>query len=272
MEWRLLETGQQSGAMNMAIDEALLIAHAEEPILPTLRFYAWAPPAVSLGYSQPAHDVNVDACRRLGYDLVRRPTGGRAILHDHEVTYSVVIREDLVPGDSSVLASYRWISSGLLEGLKLLGVEAHLGPSGARRGGDLRTSKAACFAYAARGDAVHEGRKVMGSSQVRRRRCILQHGSIPLSLNRQVLAQLFAEPGDLSLAIALSETYAGQAAKLKDIVACLKIGFTTALSATLSQGELCEQEITYSQYLQESKYNQQAWTLHRLFSPTGIVE
>ena len=122
--WRLIVDGEADGATNMAVDEAILSHVSEGRSQPTLRFYAWSPPCLSLGRSQPLADVDLAACRAAGVDIVRRPTGGRAILHTDELTYSVALPQDdpRVAGD--VVDSYRRISEGLLAGLHQLDVEA----------------------------------------------------------------------------------------------------------------------------------------------------
>ncbi len=129
MRWRLIRSQALSGAMNMAIDEALLLVHAAGKTLPTLRLYEWSPPAVSLGLLQPVHAINERLCHTLGYDLVRRPSGGGAVLHEHEVTYAIVMDGNLCPEGSSVLATYRWLSAGLTAALQRLGIAASPGGS-----------------------------------------------------------------------------------------------------------------------------------------------
>ncbi|OAT86349.1 lipoate--protein ligase family protein [Desulfotomaculum copahuensis] len=139
-KWRLLQTGAADGPANMAVDEAIMIHHSRGGVPPTLRFYRWDPPTLSLGYFQePEREVNREACRRLGVGLVRRPTGGRAVLHDDEVTYSVVIAQKYLPG--SVVETYRVLSGGLLAGLRLLGVPAELYSPGNRRPADVHGLK-----------------------------------------------------------------------------------------------------------------------------------
>src|SRR5688500_10847326 len=115
--WRVLDTGPADAFTNMAVDEALLERHAAQALLPTLRFYAWSPAALSLGYGQPlASDIDLSCCQAMGIDVVRRTTGGRAVLHDHEVTYSVIIREDDPLAAAGILASYLTISRALIRG------------------------------------------------------------------------------------------------------------------------------------------------------------
>jgi lipoate-protein ligase A len=129
VNWRLILDGEYSGAWNMAIDEALLLCAGEDATCrvstPALRFYGWNPPCVSLGRLQKNFDFS--GAQELGFDVVRRPTGGRAVLHQHEITYCAVIHETHLPRESrSVVGAYNWLSAGFLEGLKSLGVAARL--------------------------------------------------------------------------------------------------------------------------------------------------
>src|SRR5262249_4942138 len=120
--WRLLDTGPADGFTNMAVDEAVLELFAAQPAPTTVRFYSWSPPPLSLGYAQSiACDIDLPKCTCLGIDVVRRPTGGRAVLHDHEVTYSVVISADDPRASSGVLAAYLTISQAMIRGLSYLG-------------------------------------------------------------------------------------------------------------------------------------------------------
>ena len=121
--WRLLITPPVDGATNMAIDEAILYALADGVGRPTLRFYQWDPPCLSLGYNQPCAEVDELACSHLGYTWVRRPTGGRAILHTDELTYSLVVPGTETRVAGGVVESYRQLSLGLLAGLRSLGAD-----------------------------------------------------------------------------------------------------------------------------------------------------
>ncbi len=156
----------------MAIDEALL-AHAREARRPdaVLRLYRWPSPALSIGAKLKLSSDVAQRCHRAGVTIVRRPTGGGAVLHDRDLTYAVV-----APYQSrGVLETYRWVAQGLIGGLKMLGLEAriveHEGPSRAM----------ACFAVPTGADLDVRGRKICGSAQVRRLGWFLQHGSIPLA-------------------------------------------------------------------------------------------
>ena len=117
--WRLLVREPLDGASNMALDEAILLGRIQGATPPTLRFFSWNSPTISLGYGQRLDArISVDACRRLGIGLVRRPTGGSAIYHDtlaREVTYSVVARAGDFDGSGDLLETYRWIGAGLTD-------------------------------------------------------------------------------------------------------------------------------------------------------------
>src|SRR5207248_5632486 len=126
--WRLLLDPPAEGAWNMAVDEVLLDGVAAGSSPPTLRFYSWMPACLSLGYFQPSSVVNVEGCRGLGIEIVRRPTGGRAILHDRELTYSVALPAFVLGHDAGILPSYRRLSLALQAGLARLGIEVSLSP------------------------------------------------------------------------------------------------------------------------------------------------
>ncbi len=189
--WRLIRSGALSGALNMALDQALLERVAAGASPPVLRLYRWDPPAVTLGYGQRGGDVvNLAACRELGFDVVRRPTGGRAVLHRDEVTYAVIAPEqsELFPG--GIAANYRVIARALQALLASFGLETELAPGRPRAAGEGSGAEhSACFTAPAVAELVHCGRKVTGSAQKRQGGAFLQHGSVPLDLD---LEQLFA--------------------------------------------------------------------------------
>lgn len=176
--WRLLNTGSSDGATNMAVDEAIMRSVSQKLSPPTLRFYAWEPPCVSIGYNQSLKDeVDLDNCRAKGYTWVRRPTGGRAVLHIDELTYSVVAPENEPRVSGDILSSYRRISLGLLTGLQSLG--GAISQAG-RIEKELEKTSAACFEVPSHYEVTALGKKLIGSAQVRRMGAVLQHGSLPL--------------------------------------------------------------------------------------------
>lgn len=175
-QWRLIYDLPTAGRYNMAIDEAILLAVGAGRTLPTLRLYAWEPPCLSLGYGQKASDVDFARASALGWDVVRRPTGGRAILHTDELTYSVTLPagDPIAAGD--VVESYRRLSRALVAGLEKLGVSPQADRRAERAGG----GGAVCFETPSHYEITVGGRKLIGSAQVRRQEGILQHGSLPL--------------------------------------------------------------------------------------------
>jgi lipoate-protein ligase A len=176
MHWHLLDTGVRHAAWNMAIDEALLNAAAIEQT-PVLRFYQWENPTLSLGYFQSIHEANLDACEHWGLDWIRRPTGGRAVLHDHELTYSIV--GPIGCFGKSVQASYERLSGALARGLRKVGLNAELTSDA-----PINTEKnPVCFSSPAYSELTIAGKKVIGSAQMRTQHALLQHGSIPLTLH-----------------------------------------------------------------------------------------
>jgi lipoate-protein ligase A len=179
--WRYLDSGPATGMRNMEIDERLLAdAAADNGLLPVLRFYEWEPPAVSLGrFQDEASAVRAASCDRLGIDIVRRITGGRAVLHHRELTYSIVSARSNEQFPDDVLGTYKTIAAGLLMGLRNLGISAEMvtrpkwqEPPKAGR------VDAACFASPSWYELVAGGRKIIGSAQRRLPGAFLQHGSI----------------------------------------------------------------------------------------------
>jgi lipoate-protein ligase A len=163
----------------MALDEAILDSVAQSKAPPTVRLYAWDPPCLSLGYSQPASDANRGELRSLGWDIIRRPTGGRAILHTDELTYSIAASEDHPLMRGGVLASYRRLRQGLVESLKAMSVTVD--PETPGEPADYDRDNPVCFEVPSAYEMTVSGRKILGSAQVRRKRAVLQHGTLPLS-------------------------------------------------------------------------------------------
>src|SRR6059036_3931292 len=174
--WRLLLDPPAEGVWNMAVDEVLLDGVAAGSAPPTLRFYTWMPACLSLGYFQPFSVVNDEGCRKLGIEIVRRPTGGRAILHDRELTYGVALPASLLGHDAGMLPSYRRLSLALQAGLQRLGIDVSLAPES--EAPTRAVHGPACFDRPSAHEILLRGRKVVGSAQVRRAGALLQHGSI----------------------------------------------------------------------------------------------
>jgi lipoate-protein ligase A len=264
--WRLLIHGAASGALNMAVDEAISRLVAEGTAPPTLRFYAWTPPCISLGRHQPAAAVDAPRCRALGYEIVRRPTGGRAILHTDEFTYSAIATPDQPPMQGLVLDSYLQLSRGLVAGLARLGIAAEPAPGTNRAGPN---ASAACFEVPSAYELVAAGRKLLGSAQNRRAKVVLQHGSLPLHGDLTRLVECLALPNDAereALRHALAthagtvEQVLGRRVGFDEVATAMQAGFSEALGLALTPGELSPAELALADKLVREQYGAPAWT------------
>jgi len=207
IHWRLMRQAGMSGAFNMALDQALLESVAGGGSAPVLRLYRWRPAAVTLGYAQRgSRVVNLNACRELGLDVVRRCSGGRAVLHDREMTYAVIAPEPSEWFPGGVVASYRVIAAVLRETLAVLGLESELA-LGRRPGADADADAdaddaraSACFTAPATTELVHAGCKLTGGAQKRQKGAFLQHGSVPVDLDPARLFRALDTRGRLTAA------------------------------------------------------------------------
>lgn len=265
--FRFLDTYIQDAALNMAIDEAIHIHHLRGDVPPTLRVFRWRQPSISLGRFQSIErEIESERCQQLGVDLVRRPTGGRAVYHRDEFTYSIVIGKQYgVP--SGVVAAYAHLAQGLLSALQGLGVQAELS--------DERVSKqpsAACFASSTQADLTSGGFKLVGSAQVWKEDALLQQGSLPLDDRASEFFSLLRYPSEAARAEALSQyrekttplhTFS-PAAEWEDVARAFRHGFSAALQAEFVSGELSKAEWKLAQHLVEEKYSKLEWRRERL--------
>lgn len=234
MNWRLLDTGVNTGAHNMAFDEELLERARSGETTPVLRLYGWSPPAVSLGRFQTFEkSVNRDVCTSLGIDVVRRVTGGRAVLHDRELTYSIVARTDnpLFPDD--ILGTYRTIASGLLAGFRNIGIRAEMVAHSSRHAALVRkeVKQPACFSSPSWYEIIVNNRKIVGSAQRRVSGAFLQHGSILIDYDGALEASVIRGgcAGDFATSI---NREALRSVPLQDIKKAFVQGFSDALDIT----------------------------------------
>jgi lipoate-protein ligase A len=257
--WRLLVTEPADGATNMAVDEALWRGRQAGTSPPTLRFFAWAPPTVSLGYGQPLDaSVDVAACRRLGVGLVRRPTGGSAIYHDgpeRELTYSVTATADDLGGISDLMGTYRWIALALRRGLRELGAPAEVVAVPETEG----PAPAFCFARTGRWEIEVGGRKLVGSAQRRQGAYFLQHGSVLLGVDAPRLRVLFPTTPDPLAAMTTLDAALGWRPKFDEVAAALRRGFEEEHGLVLEPGALDLQERAQAERLVADKYGTEAW-------------
>ncbi len=181
--WRMIKTDPLPGALNMALDEVLLDSVQAGTSPPVVRLYRWQPQTVTLGYSQRGvGQVNPAFCKAEGIDIVRRLTGGRAVLHDQEVTYSVISRQEGI-FSFGILENYRTIAAVLLHCLKRFGLNAEIAGRHAGTTSDSKVEQSACFTAPAQFEITCSGKKICGSSQKREQDCFLQHGSIPINID-----------------------------------------------------------------------------------------
>lgn len=249
----------------MAVDEALLTTQVQGLAPPTLRVYRWSPRALSLGYFQNLeNEIEAPRCSCLGFDVVRRLTGGRAVLHCDELTYSVTTSErDGLP--QSLADSYWFINSGVIAAYRLLGLEVCLVRS------DAGSTSAACFAGAGLADLTCRGRKIAGSAQCRKGAGLLQHGSLPVSFDAGLFLSLlkYSSPGIREKALtALTRKAAGISEILGSRIEwevfkdALREGFQKALGIVLHNAALTPAEIALSRKLVREKYSTDAWNEH----------
>jgi lipoate-protein ligase A len=264
-DWRLLVDGETDGATNMAVDEAIHTAVVEGLSPPTLRFYAWSPPCLSLGRNQPLADVDTAACRAAGVDVVRRATGGRAILHTDELTYSVTLLQSDPRATGDVKEGYRRLSEGLLAGLRNLGAEVVQARRQAKQLPDLT---AVCFETPSDYEITAGGRKLVGSAQWRARGGVLQHGTLPLcgDLARIVDylsfsdAQRVAQRHAVRARAATLEGALGRSVSFAAAARALAEGCAQALDLNLIPGDLTPYEHDLAIELRRSRYANMEWT------------
>ncbi|MCX5819322.1 MAG: biotin/lipoate A/B protein ligase family protein [Deltaproteobacteria bacterium] len=263
-EWRILPFQKARAVENMAVDEAVFRENIRKKA-PTLRFYGWRVPALSIGYFQDYEkEVDSEACRRFGVDIIRRPTGGKAVLHEQELTYAVIAGADspLFPPD--ILKTYRVISNCIAKGLAEVGIRAEMKADGRQApGGTLRSS---CFFFPSRYELLVGGRKICGSAQMRSRGVFLQHGSLLLRFDPLRTCAVMLPHRDLERDADLlrnSVTSVGeQAGPLIDeenLCRVLREGFEQTLGIRIREGPLTPEEEGLRDELMMKKYGSEGW-------------
>ena len=270
-KWYFINSGPCSPSYNMAMDEALLDWHSEGLIPPVVRFYEWNPATLSIGYFQSVEkEINMDAVERLGLGFVRRPTGGRGVLHEHELTYSVIVTERYPNMPATVTEAYRVISEGLLLGFQNLGLEAYFSvPDTFEKQQDLKKPKSAvCFDAPSWYELVVEGQKVAGSAQTRQKGVILQHGAILLDLDEDKLIETFLFSSD-EMRKKVKKSLSQKAVAINKIIqnpvtideckVAFKKGFEDALQIELVEYTLSEEQEKYVKDLELKRYANREW-------------
>ncbi|MFJ5757987.1 biotin/lipoate A/B protein ligase family protein [Neobacillus sp. NPDC093182] len=273
--WRFIDSGNCSPSFNMALDEALLDWHSEGKIPPVIRFYGWEPATLSIGYFQKVEkEIDLEAVKAHGLGFVRRPTGGRGVLHEHELTYSVIVSEDHPEMPTTVTEAYRVISEGILKGFHQLGLEAYFAvPRTDEERSALKNPRSAvCFDAPSWYELVVEGRKVAGSAQTRQKGVILQHGSILLDLDEDKLFSLFKYPSERvkdrmksafkSKAVAINEI-SSRRITLEEAKEAFYKGFAEGLNIELQPYQLTEEELAYVNKIAKERYENDEWNFKR---------
>ncbi|HVN32240.1 MAG TPA: lipoate--protein ligase family protein [Thermoanaerobaculaceae bacterium] len=264
MQWRLILDGFHGGAWNMAADEALVDAVDARRSPPVLRLYRWRPPCLSLGFSQPYDVADAEFCASHGVDVVRRPTGGRAVLHHLELTYSVLAALGQGPFSQDLQASYQLICRALVAGLRKLGVPARV--SGEPEGGHISPTEAIpCFIGPAAGEVVAHGRKLVGSAMRRQGGSILQHGSILEGWDGALQAGCLGLQDDASLRSAVTTLSDLLGAPPLPEVLCdaVAAGFAETLGANFVPSTLTAEEVARARLLERERYGHERWTVRR---------
>lgn len=265
--WRLIHTPPSTGAWNMAVDESVLEHIYRGEVKPTLRLYSWNPPCLSLGHAQSFKDVDIERLHAQGWEVVRRLTGGRAILHTDELTYSVTgSAEDPVLA-GGVLESYNRLAQALLHAVQSLSVPVEMKEH--EDGHTQQNLNPVCFEVPSTYEITVNGKKLIGSAQARKKEGVLQHGSLPLTgnLTRICDALVFENESarqnakERLLARATTvESVLGVAPSWDAAAQAFVEGFEAKLGIQFERGELSRSELQRAEELVKEKYANAIWT------------
>lgn len=248
----------------MALDASILEAVQKGSVLPTLRLYAWSPPCLSLGYNQPFQDLDLDRLQALGWDVVRRPTGGRAILHADELTYAVIGPKSDPRLEGGLMDSYQRISQGLSQALSKLGlpVEIHSGKN------PLAHNQPVCFENPSDFEITVNDKKIIGSAQARKKEAILQHGSLPLRGDLTRITEVLKYGSEeerqqagkqlLGKATTVSSVL-GKEISWQDAARAMREGFSEVLNLDLREENLTATELEQARNLADNKFGSPEW-------------
>ena len=253
-EWRLIDLRVFSGPMTMAIDEAILRMVALNKSPPTFRLYRWNPSAVSIGYFQGIHEeVDLEICKKLGVDVVRRITGGGAVYHDYhgEITYSMIVKENTPKIPKGIMESYELICQGIIGGLKNLGLNAEFKPIN---------------------DIIANGRKISGNAQTRRQNVLLQHGTILIDFDPGAMFKVL-KVSEVKISDKLIQSVRERVTSIRnelekrvtfdEVRKALITGFQGALQINFSEGRLSKREKELADRLMNDKYSNERWIFRR---------
>jgi lipoate-protein ligase A len=255
-KFRFINSGKNSGSMNMAIDEAVLTGLREGISTPVIRIYSWNPATISIGYFQSAEDIDLESCRNDGIGVVRRMTGGRAVLHDHELTYSFLCTEqDFQPFKKKEI--FLFIAQCLVNALNWLGIESKVAEKTA---GDLRSAN--CFAAPAQFEieSIERG-KLIGSAQVIKDGVLLQHGAIPLTDSYRNISKYLKTVAPFTKNISSLQQVSEMSFGEEELLKALREGFQKRV--VLEDGKLTDFERDLAAKLAVEKYGNDDWMFRR---------
>ena len=263
--WGLLDSGHCGAATNMAIDEALLTWHSEGKIPPTIRFYGWSKPSLTVGQFQNVDSaIDFSGVEKHQCDFVRRLTGGSAVLHDDELTYSIIVSENHPKIPSTINKAYYVLSQGLLEGYRILGVDATF----AEAEKNVGNRSDVCFETSAIYEMMVDGKKISGNAQTRMKGVLLQHGSIPLSFNAEMLFDLFRFPNNdirnkqrlkfIDKAVSINDIV-DKKQTYETILPAFLNGFQNSLHISTEELTLDKTQWDFIEHLRTTKYATETW-------------
>ena len=264
--WRLLITPSARGAWNMAVDEAILEHIGSGASIPTLRLYAWDPPCLSLGHAQPFADVGMERLGQHGWEVVRRATGGRAILHTDELTYSVIAPADEPRVEGSVLESYNRLAQALLRAVQNLDIPVEMKEG---KAAESATPNPVCFEVPSTYEITVNGKKLIGSAQARKKDGVLQHGSLPLTGDLTRICQALVFPNEPARELAAQrllerattvESALGRQVSWNEARQAFIQAFEAQLGLVFEPGELSKSELQRADELVREKYGNPTWT------------
>jgi len=247
-QWRLLHTENNSAYRNMAIDWAVLKASSEDRVSPTVRFYTWKPSAISIGYFQSLEEeVDLEMCKQHGVDYVRRITGGGAVFHEDELTYSIVIPEKHAQISKNIMESYGRICGALIKGLKHLDIESK---------------------YAPINDIIANGKKISGNAQTRKSKTVLQHGTVLMNVDVDKMFSVLKVPNekirdklisDVKQRVTSIKHLLGGSVAFNEVASVMKKGFEEEFDIELVDGNLTNEELEDTKRFEEEYFSSRDW-------------
>lgn len=251
-KWRLLLTGFNTAFLNMAIDKAILVANSDGKVPPTVRFYGWCPPAISIGYFQSLTDeIDIRSCEKLGVDYVRRITGGGAVFHEKELTYSIVIPESHPEIPKNIMKSYGRICGAVIKGLQYVGIESE---------------------YVPINDIVAGGRKISGNAQTRKLATVLQHGTVLIDVDVDKMFSILKVPNekskdkhiaDVKQRVTSMKHLLGREIHFEEVALTMKKGFENEFHVKLIKGQLSDEELALAKKFEKECFSAKEWNYRR---------